>query len=371
LLGQAGERLVSCVRAADSVGRLGGDEFVVLLTEVGGPRDASIVAEKVLAALAEPFDLDGQQAWVGASVGIALFPGDGKNASDLLHHADLAMFEAKRSGRQAFNFYRKALTATALERRGLEVDLRRALDRQELTLYYQPVVGLADGHVLHVEALVRWRHAERGLLLPEAFVPLAEETGLIAELGLWVLHEVCRQLAIWRAAGIGVDVAVNLSGRQVPRGLPVEAVDAALREHGVPASALLFEITESVLLGRVSPAANWLRAVRELGVRLVLDDFGTGYSSLAYLEHLDLHALKIDRSFMADLLERDVSRTIVTAVLAMAQGLGLTVVAEGVETEAQAAWLRDHGCRFGQGFALARPCPPADLVDLPRLVVET
>lgn len=371
LLCQAGERLVSCVRATDSVARLGGDEFVVLLTEVRGPRDAAIVAEKALAAFAEPFDLDGQQAWVGCSVGIALFPGDGEDASELLHHADLAMYEAKGRGRHAFSFYRRALTATALERRGLEVDLRRALDRHELTLHYQPTVDLNDGHVVHVEALVRWRHPERGLLLPEAFLPLAEETGLIADLGVWVLDEGCRQLALWRAGGIGVDLAIDLSGRQVPRGLPVTAVEAALREHGVPASSLLFELTESVLLDRSPQVVHWLRAVRELGVRLVLDDFGTGYSSLAYLERLDLHALKIGRSFMADLLERDASRTIVTAVLAIAEGLGLTVVAEGVETEAQAAWLRDHGCRFDQGFALARPCPPAELVDLPRLAVGT
>ena len=370
LLTQVGERLVSCVRAMDSVARLGGDEFLVLLTEVRGPRDASRVAEKVLAVLAEPFELDGRQARVDGSIGIALFPGDGEDAGELIRHADLAMYVAKRRGRHAHAFYRRALTAEALERRVLETDLRRALDGNELILFYLPVVGLEGGGVEYVEALLRWHHPERGLLLPSTFVPVAEEAGLMADLGTWALREACRQLAAWRAAGIAVDVAIHVSRSQVPRGLPVHAVASALHEHGVPADALLFEVDESVLLDREAPVAEWRRAVRELGIRLVLEDFGAGCSSLAHLGRHDLHALKIDRSFMADLLDSDASRTIVAAVLSMAEGLGLAVVAEGVETEAQADWLRDHGCRLAQGFALGRPRPPEGIADLLRPALE-
>jgi diguanylate cyclase (GGDEF)-like protein/PAS domain S-box-containing protein len=364
LLRQAATRMHDSIRETDTVGRLGGDEFVILLPHLNDAGAAALIADKVIAALGTRFDLDGHDAWVGASIGIVVFPGDGEDASELLRNADLAMYKAKEAGRNTYRFYKSSMTEYVLARRGLEMDLRRAVENGEFVLHYQPIVDLRDRRTVHLEALVRWRHPQRGLLTPGDFIPLAEETGLIAEIGEWVLHESCRQLAQWRAMGKTIDVAINVSGRQVPRDLPPEMIASALAAHGLPSSALMIEITETVLFNDSPPVRGWLNAVRELGIRLLIDDFGTGYSSLSYLKHFSLEALKIDKSFIDGLLDNKADQALVRAILAMAKGLGLPVVAEGVETEAQMEWLYAHGCEYAQGYLFARPVEAAEL-DIP------
>lgn len=361
LLQQVARRLIGCVRESDTVGRLGGDEFALMLPHLHDTADAARIAEKVVSVLGERFDLNGQEAWIGASIGITVFPGDGDSASELLRHADLAMYKAKESGRNTFQFYKASMTEHVLQRRALEADLRRALGSGELFVHYQPIVELASGRTVHVEALMRWKHPVKGMVPPSAFIPLAEETGLIVEMGAWVLDECCRQVAEWRRAGLEIAVAVNVSGRQVPRGLPVDLVRQTLARHGVPSSAIVFEITESVLLSTSASVKTWLDGVRQLGIELMIDDFGTGYSSLSYLKHLFLKSLKVDQSFVSGVVDDPDDQALVGAILAMARSLGLSVVAEGVETAEQRDWLLRHGCEYAQGYLFGRPTAPAEL----------
>lgn len=355
LLQQVAQRLRACVRESDTVGRLGGDEFALMLPHLHQPADAARIAEKAIAALGEPFELNGQEAWIGASIGITVFPGDGGSASELLRHADLAMYEAKESGRNTYQFYEAEMMDGVLQRRALEVDLRHALDNGELLVHYQPIVELATGRTIHVEALMRWSHPARGMVSPATFIPVAEDAGLIVEMGAWMLNECCRQIAAWRVAGLHLAVAVNVSGRQVPQGLPLDLIEATLASHGVPSSAIVFEITESVLLSTSASVKDWLDGVRRLGIELMIDDFGTGYSSLSYLKHFILKSLKVDQSFVSGVVDDPEDQALVGAILAMARSLGLSVVAEGVETPAQRDWLQRHGCEYAQGYLFSRP----------------
>ncbi len=358
MLQQVAARLRHCVRDSDTVGRLGGDEFALLLPRLHDSQDAAAIADKVISTLADRFDLQGQEAWIGASVGITVFPGDGDTPSELLRHADLAMYKAKEAGRNDYRFYQSAMTEQVLQRRALEVELRRALQQGELLLHYQPIVALASGQTVHVEALLRWRHPVRGMIAPADFIPLAESSGLIVEIGSWVLDESCRQLAAWRQTGRDTAVAVNVSGRQIPRGLSLEQIRSTLARHGVAPTALCFELTESILLDPSEAIKNWLEGVRALGITLMIDDFGTGYSSLSYLKHFIVQALKVDRSFVSGVVDDPEDQALVRAILAMARSLGLAVVAEGVETDAQRAWLQAHGCEYAQGFLFGRPAEP-------------
>ena len=355
LLQQVATRLRSCVRNSDMLSRLGGDEFVIMLSRLNESNGAALTAEKVLAALSQPFTLSGQEAWVGASIGITVYPADGKNLTELMRNADMAMYRAKEMGRSTYCFFQTSMKDLALQRRSVEVELRRALAENELRLHYQPIVNLDTGRPIAFEALVRWQHPEQGLLAPDKFIGVAEATGLIVELGEWVLRESCRQIASWQIMGFTVEISVNVSAKQLPRGLPVDLIQAICDEYGVAPQRLKLEITETVILDAAMPVIEWLDVVRALGVRLVLDDFGTGYSSLSYLKSLAPDTLKIDRSFITGLPGDTEDEAVVTAIMAMAQGLNLMVVAEGIETEEQQAWLLRHGCRYGQGYLFGKP----------------
>jgi diguanylate cyclase (GGDEF)-like protein/PAS domain S-box-containing protein len=367
LLQQAAERLEHCVREIDTVARLGGDEFVVLLQGMDHPRHAAQVAGKIIDLLDDPFQLEGHAAHIGASIGITLFPDDGEDVLTLFRNADLAMYRAKDAGRNTFQFFEASMTQAAMERRNLESDLRKALDHGEFLLHYQPIYDLREGYrLVGAEALVRWQHPQRSLVSPDAFIPLAEETGLIRELGAWVLEQSCRQAGQWMENGLDLYVAVNISSRQIPDALPVEWLQALPARYGLAAHRLVLEITEGILLADTPKTHQWFDAVRDLGFKVSVDDFGTGYSSLAYLKRFQVDTVKIDRTFVGD-MERDAAdRALVEAILAMARSLGLEVVAEGVESPGQLELLRQMGCRYAQGYHLSRPVTPEALPELAR-----
>jgi diguanylate cyclase (GGDEF)-like protein/PAS domain S-box-containing protein len=367
LLVAVAPRLRQIVRPTDSVARFGGDEFGILLEDIESERDAAEVAERVAAAFARPFVIGGAQHFVTASVGIAIADAATGAPEELIRDADAAMYRAKERGRARYELFDEVMRARAVGRLRVENELRRALERGELRLHYQPVVSLRDGAVTGFEALLRWEHPERGLVGPLEFIWVAEEVGLIDQIGRWVLEEACRQAAQWQALrpdGPPVGISVNLSARQVAqRDLP-EFVAGVLEERGLEPACLSLEITESVLLEESDAPADVLRALRSTGARLVLDDFGTGYSSLGYLKRLQLDALKVDRSFVDGLGPGEEESAIVQAIVGMAQALKLGVVAEGVETHEQLAELRRLGCDGAQGYFFARPMPPDDVVSL-------
>ncbi len=383
LLVEVARRLRGRLRPADTVARLGGDEFVVLLEEVEDAEEALRAAERISSALQAPFALAGQEVFAPASIGIAVSdPARVSSASgapstvggvtsvaggagNLLRKADLAMYEAKRRGKGRHVVYEAAMGAQVGTRLKLENDLRKALGRDEFTLYYQPKVSLADEQVVGVEALVRWHHPERGLVLPEEFIPLAEETGLIVAIGRWVLREACQQAHEWRSQWAGENgdahtpptMWVNLSARQLQEPDLSRQVSAALEETGLEPTGLGLEITESVLVGDSSASVSLLEDLKALGVSLAVDDFGTGYSSLAYLKRLPVDYLKIDRSFVGGLGVNAGDETIVSAVMGLAHAMKLEVVAEGVETAGQLQRLKEMGCERGQGYYWWRPLP--------------
>ena len=360
VLAGAARRLQDCVREEDTVARFGGDEFLVLLPTLRHSHDAELVARKVVEAFARPFSLAGQEYPLSASVGICLYPADGRDASELLQNADAAMYLAKQEGRNAYRFFRAQLNRAAQRRLQLEAGLRHAQARGELSLVYQPIVRLATGEVAGAEALLRWRSAQLGEVAPAEFVPIAEETGLIVPIGDWVFEQACLQARAWeRDGGPSVRLAVNLSSRQLrDPGLP-ERLARLLRSSGVPPARLELEITESMLLGEGPVSLQALARLAELGVRLSVDDFGTGYSSLAYLRRLPVHTVKMDRVFIEDVPGDPRATALVEGILALAARLGLEVVAEGVERQEQWDFVRRSGCGFAQGFFVAPPRPPA------------
>ncbi|MBM4180099.1 MAG: EAL domain-containing protein [Betaproteobacteria bacterium] len=368
LLRAVTDRMGQRLRAEDTLARLGGDEFIALLERIHEPRDAAMVARSLLEALAEPFTLSqGHEVYIGASIGISLYPEDGDSDSELIMHADVAMYQAKDQGRNAYGFYTQALTDNANQRLEMETKLRRALERGEFVLHFQPQVGLADGGLIGAEVLVRWLHPVEGLIPPNQFIPLAEETGLIVPLGEWVLRKACEQWLCWRDIGLTpVPLAVNISPRQFRQQDFAQVVRRVLEETGVPASALELELTEGALMHQGEDAEDALRGLKELGVGLAIDDFGTGYSSLAYLKRFPLDQLKIDQSFVRDLTHDTGDRELVSTIIAMARKLRLKVLAEGVETREQFSYLVEQGCDAYQGYLYSRPVPAAEFEVLLR-----
>ena len=362
LLRGVARRLKRTLRQSDVVARLGGDEFIVLAQNISGPEDAGRIAEKIIAALSKPFSIDGHRMEIRASVGISCFPEDGAEAATLIKHADLALYKAKEEGRDQFRYFESSLMAKAREKLFLEAELRAAIHRGELYLNYQPQISLADGRLVGSEALARWRHAERGQIPPDKFIAIAEESGLIIPLGEWVLREACRQGESWRQAGLGPHrIAVNMSGLQLERADFVATVARILAETGLPPDWLELEITETYVMRQPEKSARALEGLRALGVALSIDDFGVGQSSLAYLKRLPVQSLKIDRSFVSDLPFGENEAAITRAIVALGHSLHLKVLAEGVETPAQAEFLRGIGCDQAQGYFYSRPVDAAQL----------
>jgi diguanylate cyclase (GGDEF)-like protein len=361
LLREAAERLRNCVRDGDTVARLGGDEFAVVQTGLSDMAGATRLAGRVVEAMAAPFELQGHQVVIGASVGVAAAPSDGEDADELLKKADMALYRAKADGRGAFHFFERAMDEQLQARRALELDLRRALADGEFELYYQPLYHLDDERVTGCEALLRWRHPERGMVSPADFIPLAEEIGLIMPLGEWVLRHACAEAANWPAH---VRLAVNLSPAQFrDRGL-VRTVVSALAASGLPAQRLELEITESVLLQDSVANMSMLHDLKALGVRISMDDFGTGYSSLSYLRSFPFDKIKIDQTFVRDILDDSDAMAIIKAVLDLGASMGIVTTAEGVETLEQMNALRGQGCAEIQGYFISRPAPAAEIARL-------
>jgi diguanylate cyclase (GGDEF)-like protein/PAS domain S-box-containing protein len=361
VLRDVAQRLKGCLRGADLVARQGGDEFVVLMEDYHATSDVTGVARKILDSFAQPFLLRGQEFVLSASIGIGTFPFDGRDMQALLKAADIAMYRAKEAGKNNFQFYSPQMNVHSFERLALEASLRRALQRDELCLHYQPKLALGSRRVVGVEALVRWQHPDLGLVPPLEFIPIAEETGLIAEIGAWVLQEACRQARAWTDAGhAGLTIAVNLSARQFARASLLEDVVFALEHARLPPELLELEITESTVMQSPEHASSILSALDRLGVSIAIDDFGTGYSSLAYLKRFPVSTLKIDRSFVKDIPDDPDDAAITRAVIALARSLRLRVVAEGVESHTQLEYLAAHGCDQVQGFFIGRPMPPAE-----------
>jgi len=370
LLKAVAGRLVRLLRRTDSVGRgedpeadltlarLGGDEFIVLVEGINAVENLAAIAARILEGFSRPFPVVSREIFVTASIGIAVHPQDGESAEELVKNADAAMYFAKDQGRNTFRFYDRSMNAGALRRLSLEHQLRRALEHRELELHYQPQLDLRTNRFSGAEALLRWRHPELGLVLPMEFIPMAEETGLIVPIGEWVLRTACAQAAAWAAAGLdGLRIAINLSRCQLrEQGLPA-LVERIIRETGVAPGQVQLEITESAVMRDPELAVAILREIKARGLHLAIDDFGTGYSSLSHLKRFPIDALKIDRSFIKDIpLDRD-SMAIARAIAAMAGSLELTVIAEGIETERQLEFVREHGCHEAQGYLFSRPVP--------------
>ena len=361
LLKEVAGRLQGAVREMDTVSRQGGDEFLIVLTDVADLDAISAAANHVLNTMTQPFSLKGMQIVTSVSIGVALYPEDGDDFAALLKHADLAMYQAKAEGRNAFRFFDARMNADILERLNLDLGLREALSQQQFVLHYQPIVDIHSGRLLAAEALIRWQHPQRGMVGPDTFIPVAESSGLIVEIGEWVLNEACRQMMVWGAAGLpAFVVSVNLSSVQFRRGNLEALVPAALQRYGLPAECLELELTESLLLQDSERFIDTLYDLKALGVKLSIDDFGTGYSNLSYLQRFRVDKLKIDQSFVRKLQDSPQDRAIVTAIIQMAKSLHLLTIGEGIEDDSTRQVLAELGCDQGQGYWFSRPLVASD-----------
>lgn len=375
LLQSVARRLTATVRNSDTVCRQGGDEFVILLADVDQAEDAASSAQKILTALAASHRIDHFELHVTVSIGISIYPDDGQDAETLIKNADTAMYQAKESGRNHYQLFAQNMNAQAVERHSIENGLRNALERQEFVLHFQPKINLVSGAISGIEALIRWQHPQRGLILPEQFVGIAEECGLIVPIGEWVLREACTQAQRWQSAGLApVTVAVNISTVQFRQKTFIETLVDILQETGLAADCLELELTESVLMQDAEATISVLRVLKSMGVRLAIDDFGTGYSSLSYLKRFPIDTLKIDQSFMQDITHASASSddaAIVSAVVGMGKSLNQCVVAEGIETREQMAFLQARGCGEGQGFYFSEPVTADEVMALLRSGIAT
>ena len=358
LLKIVADRLRGLVRETDTIARTGGDEFVIVQSAIADPADATSLAQRVIGLMSEPYDLDGQQAVIGASIGIAVGPGDGSSPDKLLRNADLALYRAKGDGRGTFRFFESAMDLQMQTRRIMEQDLRKALPAGEFELYYQPVVNLVNNEISGFEALLRWNHPNQGMIAPVTFIPLAEEIGFIVPLGEWVIRQACAAAARWPA---DIRVAVNISAVQFRNPGLMQVIVGALANSGLDPTRLEIEITETVLLENKETTLDVLHQLRALGVRIAMDDFGTGYSSLTYLQCFPFDKIKIDRSFVKDITDNTGSLNIVRAVAALANGMGMTATAEGVETREQLDRITSEGCTEMQGFLFSQPLPAHEI----------
>ena len=363
LLKRVASRLQSCLRGVDLVGRLGGDEFLVVLADLTNAEDIAPVAEKLAAAISEPFSLEDQVLSVSASIGVSVFPRDGETPDSLIRNADAAMYLAKERGRNNWQFFQPSLNKQAFQALALESGIRNAIHEVEFTLHYQPVVRTNTGQPVSVEALIRWKHPELGLLGPDQFISVAEHRGLIMPIGRWVINEAIRQAREWADLGTPIQVGINLSAVQFKQKDLVEDIAARLKEHGLSGEMIELELTESLFMEDVNAMTKTLGRLKDLGVSLAVDDFGTGYSSLSYLKRYPIDKVKIDRSFVRDIPRDHDDVAITVAIINLAASLNLRVVAEGVETKEQAYFLEEHQCDFLQGYHISRPLPAAEALE--------
>jgi diguanylate cyclase (GGDEF)-like protein/PAS domain S-box-containing protein len=367
LLQSVAQRLVKCVRGTDTVSRQGGDEFVILLTEVQQPEDAAVMANRMLQVVAQAHSVDSHDLHVTTSIGISVYPEDGQDPATLIKNADTAMYQAKENGRQSYQFFKPAMNVRAVERQSIEESLRRALERQEFALHYQPKINLATGAITGAEALLHWAHPTRGSLLPAQFIPIAEDCGLIVPIGSWVMRQACRQARVWEDAALpAASIAVNVSAMEFADENFLDRLFTILSETGADPESLQLELTESVVMKRPEVTAGILQILKQWGVRVAIDDFGTGYSSLSYLRKFTVHALKIDQSFVRQISNGGRDAAIVSAVIGMAHSLKLIVISEGVETLGELEFLRAHDCDEAQGYYFSRPLPPDQFATLLR-----
>ena len=365
LLQSVAIRLQRCVRAPDTVSRQGGDEFLVLLQDIEHAEDAAIAANRILKSLVETHSIDGHELHITASIGVSIYPDDGIDSETLIKNADTAMYQAKAQGRHNYKFFKAEMNARAVNRQSVEQDLRCALKRHEFALHYQPKIDFSTGEITGAEALLRWKHPKRGLIPPEQFIPIAEESGLILPIGAWVLRQACLQAKAWGDAGLPmIDVSVNVSAIQLRNEEFIEDLSAILDETGLAAQRLELEVTESSLMRNSELVAPILRLLRELGVRISVDDFGTGYSSLSYLQQFALDAIKIDQSFIRRITSFPADSTVLSAIISLGQSLKLRVIAEGVETAEEHAFLRGQDCDEAQGFYFSMPLPAVQFAKL-------
>lgn len=358
LLKEVADRLRGVIRKADTISRLGGDEFTIIVDEIATPADSVLVAEKILSVFAAPFQLEKEEMFVTASMGVTLYPTDGDTAEKLLKNADTAMYHAKEEGRNTYQFFSEEMNIRVSERLSMETGLRNALARNELLLYYQPRVNTATACIVGVEALIRWQHPEKGLILPDAFIPLAEETGLIVPIGEWVLQTACAQARVWQDAGLAqMRVSVNISCRQFTHNNLTASIRSVLQETGLEPSSLELEITESVIMLNPERAISLLNELKEMGISIAIDDFGTGYSSLSHLKRLPADILKVDKSFVRGIPGNKSDETLVATIINMGHNLGLGLVAEGVESKEQLHFLEQHNCQEMQGYYFSKPLP--------------
>jgi len=353
------------MRESDIVARLGGDEFLVMMNFISKPDDAALVAQKIIQELRREFIIDGKEIFIGASVGIALAHKDGKDVETLIKAADIAMYQVKNRGKNNYCFYSEELSSNAIERFTLENQLRRALERDQFELYYQPQVSIEDREIIGAEALIRWNHPDLGLVSPAKFIPVAEETGLIVQIGEWVLRQSALQVIEWNAQGLAIQwISVNVSGVQIMKGNFADLVYGILIETDCDPSMIELEITESTIMNNTDYVIDTFKNIKKLGIRLAIDDFGTGYSSLSNLKRLPLDKIKIDQSFVKD-LPHDLDDAVITNTInAMARSLGFDVIAEGVENEEQAEFLKNIGCNKAQGYLYGRALDAAAFTEL-------